>query len=390
MAHKLADRVLETSTTGGTGALTLAGAVPFHTTFAAMVGVGNTTLATVWEVDANGNATGAYEGGVYTLSGATTLGRPSTPAFSSNGGALVNFTTGTTKYVAVGLLAAYVLSLDPSNNLWLPDSLGDPSSPSSGIALFVRNRAGRRLLVYEAPSGVDNAFQPQLWGNRVSIWSPGSGTALGSFGGTPTTAATLSHPTPATTTLAESLHRTRFATSTTAGNASGARDALNTVWRGDAAGRGGFFYHCRFASGSISLSGGQKIIGMSSSTAALSVEPSALTDVLGMLKDTTDTNWQFARRTGTGTVQKVNLGVAVANNQTFDLLMYAPPNGSGVGVRIVQYTAFNAYTVLLDTTYTDNLPAAGTLIGRHFQVRNGSTAAADNLELVRCYLESDF
>lgn len=272
----------------------------------------------------------------------------------------------------------------------IADAVTDPSAPSSGIVLFTRQRAGRRWPAYVGPSGVDNSLQPQLWGNRVAIWAPGSGTGLSSWGGTPTTAATLSHPAPATTSIAESLYRTRFATSTTAGNASGARDAANTIWRGSSAGAGGFFVHFRFASGSISLSGGQKIVGLSSSTAALGSEPSALADVLGIIKDTTDTQWQFARRTGTGTVQKVSLGVNVANNQLFDLTLFSAPNGSGIGVRIVQYTGFNTSTVLLDTTYTTDIPAAGTLLGRHFQVRNGATAAADNLELVRSYLESDF
>lgn len=267
----------------------------------------------------------------------------------------------------------------------------DPSVPSSGFAnMYARARAGRTLMTIMSPSGVDNVLQPQLWGNRVSIWSPGSGTALNSFGGTPTTAATLSHPTPASTTLAESLHRTRFATSTTAGNASGARDALNTVWRGNAVNRGGFFLHFRFCSGSISLASGQKVIGLSSSTVALAGEPSALADVLAMGKDTADTNWQFMRRTGTGTVVKDNLGVAVANNQTFDMWLYSAPNDSAIFVRITQHDFAGGETVLLDTSYTTSIPAATTFMGRHFQVRNGVTAAADNMDLVRSYLESDF
>lgn len=265
-----------------------------------------------------------------------------------------------------------------------------PASASGQLTLYARTRAGRVLPQFVGPSGVDSDIQPGLFGNRVMLWYPGSGTALGSFGLTPTTAATLSHPTPATTTLAESIYRTRFSTSTTAGNASGVRDNVNTFWRGNSAGRGGFFHHVRFASGSISLAGGQKCVCLSSQTGILAGEPSALPDVVGMVKDSTDTNWFFARRTGTGTVQRVNLGVAVANNRVFDMILFSRPNDTELGVRIVQHNFDGTVTALLDTTYNTDLPAQTTLLSRHFEVRNGSTAAADNLDLIRWYSESDY
>lgn len=266
-----------------------------------------------------------------------------------------------------------------------------PAAPIAGVMqMYARTRAGRVLFEMMGPSGVDTALQPALFGNRVMMWYPGSSTGMGSQGSTPTTGATLSHPTPATSTLAESLYRTRFQTSTTAGNAAGARDAFASIWRGNSAGRGGFFLHHRVCSGSISLSGGQKVSGLTSQTTALAGEPSALPNVMALIKDTGDTNWQFARRTGTGTVQKVNLGVAVANNQTFDLILFCAPNSSTIYARIVQHAFDGTFTVLLDTSYTTDIPANTTLLARTHQVRNGATAAADNFELVRSYLESDY
>jgi hypothetical protein len=85
MALVLKDRVKETSTTAGTGTLTLAGAVTGFQSFSA-VGNGNTTYYAI--VD---NATGAWEVGIgtYTSSG-TTLSRD-TVLSSSNGGSLVSF-----------------------------------------------------------------------------------------------------------------------------------------------------------------------------------------------------------------------------------------------------------------------------------------------------------
>ena len=85
MALVLKDRVKETSTTAGTGTLTLAGAVAGFQSFAA-VGNGNTTYYAIAD-----SLTGDWEVGVgtYTSSG-TTLSR-TTVLSSSNGGALVNF-----------------------------------------------------------------------------------------------------------------------------------------------------------------------------------------------------------------------------------------------------------------------------------------------------------
>lgn len=88
MALILADRVQETTTTTGTGTVTLAGAVSGYQTFAA-VGNGNSTYYTIagqtgseWEVGI----------GTYTSSG-TTLSR-TTVLSSSNSGSLVNFSAG--------------------------------------------------------------------------------------------------------------------------------------------------------------------------------------------------------------------------------------------------------------------------------------------------------
>lgn len=89
MALVLADRVKETTTTVGTGTITLDGATPGYQSFAA-VGNGNTTYYTI-----AGQTTSEWEVGIgtYTSSG-TTLSRD-TVLSSSAGGAKVTFSAGT-------------------------------------------------------------------------------------------------------------------------------------------------------------------------------------------------------------------------------------------------------------------------------------------------------
>ena len=92
MAFLVNDRVKETSTTTGTGSVTLAGAATGFITFNAGIGNSNTTYYTIvgedqpseWEVGI----------GTYTHSG-TSLSRD-TVIGSSNGGAKTSFTAGTT------------------------------------------------------------------------------------------------------------------------------------------------------------------------------------------------------------------------------------------------------------------------------------------------------
>lgn len=90
MALVLADRVRETTTTAGTGTITLAGAVTGFRTFAT-VGNGNTTYYVI-----AGQGTNEWEVGIgtYTSSG-TTLSRDTVLASSAGAPSKTNFSAGT-------------------------------------------------------------------------------------------------------------------------------------------------------------------------------------------------------------------------------------------------------------------------------------------------------
>lgn len=108
MAYVAADRVLESTTTTGTGDLTVAGALAGFRAFGAVMSVGDTAHCALWAVDASGNATGDYEEGLYTYSASNTLARTQILQ-SSNAGAAVNLSAGT-KYVAISLLAERIFT----------------------------------------------------------------------------------------------------------------------------------------------------------------------------------------------------------------------------------------------------------------------------------------
>lgn len=103
---KYADRVLETSTTTGTGDFTLAGAVTGYRTFNAAIGTNVTTDYAIVAVDGSGVPTGEWEVGEGYLSASTTLVRAL--LISSSTGSAVSFAAGT-KRVFITISASEVI-----------------------------------------------------------------------------------------------------------------------------------------------------------------------------------------------------------------------------------------------------------------------------------------
>jgi hypothetical protein len=114
MAFVIADRVRESTTTTGTGTITLAGAVSGFQSFSAGIGNGNSTYYTI-----SNNVTNQWEVGIGTYTSAgSTLSR-TTVLSSSNAGSLVNFSSGT----------ADVFVTYPSERaVYAGSALGTPSS----------------------------------------------------------------------------------------------------------------------------------------------------------------------------------------------------------------------------------------------------------------------
>jgi cytoskeletal protein CcmA (bactofilin family) len=117
MALTIADRVRETTTTTGTGTITLGGAVGNFETFTANLSDGDTTYYAI--VDAN-NSDFEVGLGTFTASG-TTLARTTVIA-SSNSNSAVNLSSGS-KDVFITLPASKMVFQDASGNVTIPGDL---------------------------------------------------------------------------------------------------------------------------------------------------------------------------------------------------------------------------------------------------------------------------
>ena len=269
----------------------------------------------------------------------------------------------------------------------------DPAAPANGLAIYANLTAGRALPKMRGATNLPFELQQALHGASVFAITPANGTTTPiAMGGVLTTATTISHvQTFASANRWQATKRTRFQTSITAGNASGVRTGYGQWFLGNSAGFGGFFLRAQFGM-NINLAGGQKFCGLAFASTAIAGDPSGLLNMCGMGYDAADSsvgNWQFMRNDGAGVATKVDLGTGAARNliDGYDLVMFVKPNSAELFVRIVN---LQTGAVVLDTSYTTDIPAVNTALSFKCEVRNGAVAAADNIEIAKAYIESDY
>ncbi len=137
MALVLNDRVKETTTTTGTGALTLGGALTGFETFGTGIGNSNTTY---YAVTLPGSS--EFEVGLGTLNGDSTTITRTTVISSSNSDSAVNFSAGT-KTIFCTMPASKAVFLDASGNATLGAdlSVGDDLTVNGGL-IDLRSNSG--------------------------------------------------------------------------------------------------------------------------------------------------------------------------------------------------------------------------------------------------------
>ncbi len=267
-----------------------------------------------------------------------------------------------------------------------------PTPPVEGrLRVFNRVIAGRSLLTQVGPSGLDTHLQPALFRNSIYMWLPGGGTTASIAWGTSWTirnngtGAAQAHPTKAATNALTSMNRATYSTGTSATGASGVHSAASVAWRGTSAGLGGFFFYSRFAVETYRADV-RLLVGLSALNVALNAQPSTINNSCGLCKDSGDTTWHYFTRSATG-LTKVDTGLTIAAGTILDLLMFAPPNGSSITIRVVN--SVTGAVVVDNVVVETNLPVANVWMfaNAHIQSTTGTTAAL--LALNRMYIECD-
>lgn len=227
--------------------------------------------------------------------------------------------------------------------------------------------------------------------NRIATWAPASGTTV-TYNGMPRTAVgTVSTPTLATTNLSTSMRRWRVTSAATADAAAEERSAGWVCWRGNAEGLGGFTYVNRLSMVTLQATG-MGFFGLYGSVGALAttLTLSAVVNCIGVgFQRGTHTNWQLVRNDASGAPTLTDLGASfpvASTTNVLTLTLVAAPNGTDIGVRIVEEVSGAAVEFALDT----DIPAATQLLSPRNYMNNGATAAAVAYDCSGVYVETDY
>jgi len=406
MAFILNDRVLETSTTTGTGALTLNGTPSGYQSFLDGVGNANTTFYAVFNTSAP-----EWEVGLATLSAGTTLTR-TTVFSSSNADAAVNFSAGT-KNVFVTLPAGKldgttIGSVSPAEGTFtdlilstgsITVPLSNPSAPTANnYDLFARSVAGRIMPAFIGPSALDSLLQPHIGRNKLAhISAAGNSTTITSVGTAPLTVTGTATTVNVATTNVYSRMRLLESLVTIASTTAvaGFRQPAAQYTLGGASIFGGFHLIARFGPATgVGAANRRLFVGMTSSVAApTDVNPSTLVTMVGVGYNTGDTNMQIFHNDASGTATKIDLGASFVKpsadrTKMYELALFSAPNsGSDIGYLV---TDLGTGDTASGTITGADVPAVTTLLAFRMYSSVGGTSSVTGIALNSMYLETDF
>lgn len=275
-----------------------------------------------------------------------------------------------------------------------------PSPPSAGtITFFGRTVAGRILPAYIGPSGRNSAIQPFLGRNKVGYWDPpGNATTVpGVFGITaPTTTGTATSRSVATTNLATRMRRLGYVSSTTAGTL--CYQYINNLQFSCGSGSNdgsGFTMIARFVpSNAATVSGERFFCGMTTSTSApTNVEPSSLTNCIGVAQLSTDSTQLYLVYGGSTAQTAIALTTSFPGDThsttAYELAIFAP-NGTAntYYVQVTNISTGAIYTNTL-TGASSVIPQSTSLMNFRIWKTNNATAAAVAYDLCSIYFETD-
>lgn len=288
-----------------------------------------------------------------------------------------------------------------SDGIPIPFAPATPAPVAGHVVIFGRSIAGGALPAFTGPSGLDSALQPLLARNKIGFWCPpGNGTTVpGVLGFTAYTATgTATARNVATTSMFTRMRRLGYVSAATAGSLGGARVAAAQITLGNTVGGmpvGGFRKIIRFGcSDAATVAGARQFVGISSSTAApTNVEPSTLTNVIGVGHGAADSTLSIYYG-GSAAQTPISLGANFPANtlsvDVYELALFCAPGATDVGWQVTRLNTGDVASGTLSGTLGTQLPAQNTLLtySRNWRTNN-ATALAVGLDIFSDYIETD-
>jgi hypothetical protein len=224
--------------------------------------------------------------------------------------------------------------------------------------------------------------------NRGFI-APGSGTTLSTFGYVASTGGTLGNPQPTATSVYTRTNRFTFATTATAGTLGIIRSSVQRLWRGNAAGEGGFKVRIPFGNATL-VTGQRTFVGLDSNSSAVAASTDPFTTnstaKIGVAANTHTGNWFLINNAVGTTPTLLDLGANFALNTTswYQLTLWCDPNTTGINYEVIN---LSTGTGTLTGTLTTNIPTNTTYMHFYAWITNNATASIASIALGKISME---
>jgi hypothetical protein len=323
-----------------------------------------------------------------TITASTTTGTAYTVAADTTGSLVLQ--TGASSTVA--------LTIDGSQYITQP-ALADPTAPTAGnLKTYAKTIGGG----YTAPAFLNatNAvvqLQPAFANKRIASMLIANGgspsitnSGLGGFTGT------ASGQSTATTSMFTRAQRFTVASTGTAGTFANYYQITGSFTLGSATtpAYGGFYFVTRFGI-SDAVASPRTFVGVSSNVSApTNVEPSTLTNSIGVGQGAADTNLKIYYG-GSASQTPIDLGANFPTNTNsvdwYELTLFAPPTSNNtVYYQVVRLNTGNVASGTLTGTAGTVLPSNTTYLALRYWRTNNATASTVTLAIGGIYVETDY
>lgn len=276
------------------------------------------------------------------------------------------------------------------------DGTSQSTAPTGSGAVVAETFAGRSFPKFSGD--ISEYLQTSLGFKKIALFMPGEATTvnyLGYMSAGTTGTATGRYSNPAATTLFGRMKRYGIVSAATAGSFATVRIANESFSLGNGS-AGGFLTVTRFGcADAATVAGARQFVGMQNSTAVSNVEPSTMTNCIGVGHGAADTNLKLFYG-GTAAQTPIDLGANFPANtlsaDVYELVIYSPRTQTNVVYWKVtrMNTGDTAEGTINGTAVT--VPNGGTIAICPFRAWrcNNATALAVGLDIFHNYSETDY
>jgi Repeat of unknown function (DUF5907) len=325
----------------------------------------------------------------------TNLSFTGTTLNAAGGGGSPGGSTTQIQYNNAGAFAGAANVEIENNNLRL-EAISTPATPAAGgINVYAKDYAGGCETSVLDDLAVEVFMQRSLLSKNIQFWQSASGTGLTVWGaaGLTVTGANVTASIDVTNAYTRQIRVDGLVTVAASNAVAGYRSQAPYRSIGAAAaGLGGFIAHLVGGPATgLANTSARFFMGMANTSAApTDVEPSSITNIVGVGYDSADANYQIMHR-GTGGITKIDLGAsfAVGTTNRTDLLKLTLKADPGTTQRVGYHVRNIANGNEASGVITTNMPANTLLLGPRIWSSVGGVSDVTGVTFSRFYLEGE-